>query len=166
MEGIARQRADIYFHRERPVESLDGLQVDLITITSSHSETPLLEKEPLLKGAGLLRSPSSSPLKFPGRKYIFLSGRVHPGEVAASHMLNGLLNYLIEDPQGDVRVELLLQNFVFVVIPFLNPDGVFRGHYRADTLGRNLNRMYNAASLEETPTLHLVNSVIGSLVEQ
>ena len=30
----------------------------------------------------------------------------------------------------------------------INPDGVYRGHYRSDTLGFNLNRVYAAPKSE------------------
>lgn len=91
--------------------------------------------------------------KFEGKKYVFLSSRVHPGETPASHMLNGLVNYLFSDPSKDFRVRLLLDNFVFLILPMLNPDGVFRGHYRLDTCGNNLNRKYLDCDQYKEPTV-------------
>ena len=35
----------------------------------------------------------------------------------------------------------------------INPDGVARGHQRADTLGQNLNRCYAAPSRERAPVV-------------
>ena len=58
-------------------------------------------------------------------------------------MLNGAINFLLS---GDERTRLLLDQFVFVVIPMLNPDGVVRGHARMDTQGNDLNRFYHRAS--------------------
>ena len=72
-------------------------------------------------------------------------------------MLNGVLKYLMGDPKKDVRVQILLDNFVFVFMPFLNPDGVYRGHYRCDTNGLNLNRMYIGHTKEQTPTIFAVH---------
>lgn len=106
------------------------------------------------------------PFKFENKKYIFLSGRVHPGETPASHMLNGLLNFLFSDPNVDLRVKLILDNFVFVIIPILNPDGVFRGHYRQDVNGNNLNRMYVDYTKEKEPTIYAVMKLIKNLTDQ
>ena len=60
-----------------------------------------------------------------------ITARVHPGETPGTHVMNGIIKYLLfcKEP----RVKLLLDNFVFVLIPMLNPDGVYRGHYRVDT---------------------------------
>lgn len=35
--------------------------------------------------------------------------------------------------------------FSFIVVPMMNPDGVYKGMYRMDSLGQNLNRFYNNA---------------------
>jgi len=68
---------------------------------------------------------------------IFLSARVHPGEVPSSHVLNGILDFLSDDENPCTMT--LLNHFVVKIIPMLNPDGVARGHYRLDPLGNNLN---------------------------
>ena len=106
------------------------------------------------------------PFKFSDKKYVFMSSRVHPGESPASHMLNGFLDYIFSDHSKDSRVRLLLDNFVFVVVPMLNPDGVFRGHYRQDVNGNNLNRLYNKYTKENEPTVFAVMSLIKSLSDQ
>ena len=48
----------------------------------------------------------------------------------------------------------LLENFVFKIVPILNPDGVARGYYRLDTLGQNLNRFYENPTYEEQPSIY------------
>ena len=35
--------------------------------------------------------------------------------------------------KNDIRARNLRDNFVFILIPMLNPDAVYRGHYRVDT---------------------------------
>ncbi len=38
----------------------------------------------------------------------------------------------------------MLKMFVFVIVPMVNPDGVYHGCYRMDTIGQNLNRFYQS----------------------
>lgn len=158
MESTASSNPNIYFNRENIIDSCEGRNVDLLTITSHQGR--LEQKEACMHG--LLRTPKSSPAKFENKRYIFFSGRVHPGEVAASHMLNGLLKYLLSD-KNDPRIKELLNQFVFIIMPFLNPDGVYRGHYRSDTNGRNLNRMYVSYTKEKEPTIYAVHRIIGGI---
>ena len=70
---------------------------------------------------------------------VFFSARVHPGEVQASHVLNGILQTIFSKTE---QAKLLLEKYVFKIIPLVNPDGVSRGYYRLDTGNHNLNRFY------------------------
>lgn len=50
--------------------------------------------------------------------------------------------------------------YVFKVVPFLNPDGVYNGCYRSDTLGHNLNRVYLSPKLCTQPSIYAVRKLI------
>jgi murein tripeptide amidase MpaA len=56
----------------------------------------------------------------------------------------------------------LLENYVFKVVPMLNPDGVSRGYWRLDTLGLNLNRYYKEPTPEAHPTIFAAKNAVIS----
>jgi murein tripeptide amidase MpaA len=74
------------------------------------------------------------------KKAIVLSARVHPGEVVGSWMMRGVL-FFLTDPENE-EARLLRKNFIFKVIPMLNPDGVINGNYRCSLAGCDLNRRW------------------------
>ena len=66
------------------------------------------------------------------KKAIILSGRVHPGETGASYMLKGVIDYLVGQ---SVEARVLRDNFIFKIIPMVNPDGVILGNTRCALIG-------------------------------
>ena len=88
----------------------------------------------------------------------------HQGETPASHVLDGVLEFLMRE--GDPRAIALRQRFVFKLVPMLNPDGVYRGHFRADSRGVDLNRSYATATAEEQPSTYAVMALVRQLHER
>ena len=75
---------------------------------------------------------ASRPEDIAVRKAIILTSRVHPGESSASHIIEGVLEYLVSD---DDAAKFLRNNYVFKIVPMLNPDGVIVGNYRCSLSG-------------------------------
>jgi murein tripeptide amidase MpaA len=71
------------------------------------------------------------------RKCVIISGRVHPGETGASFIMEGFVEFILSD---ELEARNLRSNYVFKVIPMLNPDGVIVGNYRCSLTGLDLNR--------------------------
>uniref|UniRef100_A0A1Y1L9X4 tubulin-glutamate carboxypeptidase n=1 Tax=Photinus pyralis TaxID=7054 RepID=A0A1Y1L9X4_PHOPY len=155
LDKAVLSRDDIYYVREAICFSLEGRRVELLTISSYHNISN--EREARLKDLfpekHVLR-----PFRFIGKKVIFISARVHPGETPSSFVFNGILNLLLS---VDNPVAIVLRRlYVFKLIPMLNPDGVARGHYRTDTRGVNLNRMYLNPSLTLHPSIFAARALI------
>lgn len=151
----AELESEIYYHRELLVRSVEERRCDLVTITSFRGIQ--LEREPRLPAL----FPDVQTVRcnvFAGKPVVFISSRVHPGETPASHVLNGFMKQLL-DAKSQVGAALR-QRYVFKIVPFLNPDGVYRGCYRSDTLGHNLNRVYQCPSLRTQPTIYAVRKLV------
>ena len=155
-----RRPAGVYYRRECLCRSLDGRRVELLTVTSSARQ--LAEREAPI--GGCFPDGGERPHRFERKRVFFISARVHPGEVPASHVLHGLLAFLLRD--GDPRAAALRDRFVFKFVPMLNPDGCARGHYRSDTLGLNLNRVYLTATPDRHPTIVAASAALRQLHER
>ncbi|CAE8597382.1 unnamed protein product, partial [Polarella glacialis] len=102
-----------YAHHEHLLHSLGGLPVELLTLTGGTSEADSIGLGRLPPLAGLDSSGGSvglgacrgrrrqasrlRPWHFPGRRAVFISARVHPGETPASFLLEGILDFLASD---------------------------------------------------------------------
>jgi hypothetical protein len=72
--------------------SLDGRRVDLLTFTSYKNLS--FEREKLIERLFPTMVTNECRPYQAKKPTIFLSARVHPGEVPSSHVLNGILDFL------------------------------------------------------------------------
>lgn len=105
-----------FLTRELLCKSIAGNRCELLTITA-----PIVGKNN------------------PNKKGVIFTGRVHPGETVGSWMMKGVIDFLLSDERD---AEILRQNYIFKIVPMLNPDGVIQGNYRTSLAGCDLNRRY------------------------
>ena len=96
------------------------------------------------------------------KRAVVLTGRVHSGETVSSFMIKGALDFLLSDSK---QAKLLRKNFVFRIIPMLNPDGVRYGNFRCSLLGVDLNRRWDNPSKILHPTIYYAKKMIQVLNE-
>jgi murein tripeptide amidase MpaA len=92
-----------------------------------------------------------------GNLQVWLYARQHPGETMAEWWMEGALDLLVSD---DPVARKLLAAATFYVVPNMNPDGSARGHLRTNGVGVNLNREWNAPSLERSPEVWHVRAIM------
>ena len=126
---------------------MDGRNVDLITFSHKNNFSEI--NEGYIPDLFL----DAERCKIAKRPIVFISSRVHPGETPASFVLDGVLQILVSN---DPRALALRNAFVFKIVPALNPDGIFRGNFRVDQNGINLNRCYINPDLETQPSIYAV----------
>ncbi|KAJ3409345.1 Cytosolic carboxypeptidase 1 [Chytridiales sp. JEL 0842] len=123
--------------------SVGGNELEVLTITDYEKDS--LEVVPLKS-----------------RTFVFLTSRVHPGETNASHIMQGLLRFLLSD---DETAQSLRQFCVFKIIPLLNPDGVVNGSHRCGLAGTDLNRAWKHPDKWTSPTIFWTKKLWKYLVD-
>ena len=98
------------------------------------------------------------------RQCVIISSRVHPGETVGSWMMRGVIKY-ITDPFNKEAIALR-ENFIFKIIPMLNPDGVINGNYRCSLAGCDLNRRWKAPSKIIHPTIYHTKQLVKESHEE
>lgn len=81
---------------------------------------------------------------------VVLLGRQHPPEVTGAIAMEAFVDRIAAMVAGDPA---LAGRYQFMVVPLLNPDGVARGHWRANLGGRDLNRDWGEFSQPETQAM-------------
>ncbi|XP_054894212.1 cytosolic carboxypeptidase 2 isoform X2 [Poeciliopsis prolifica] len=122
-------------------QSLAGNAVYIITITSR----------------------GTSPEEVRNKKAVVVTARVHPGETNGSWMMEGFLDFLLGDSDD---AQVLRDNFVFKVVPMLNPDGVVVGNYRCSLAGRDLNRNYKTLLKDSFPCVWHTRNMVERLMAE
>lgn len=95
------------------------------------------------------------------KKAVIITSRVHPGEPQASHMVNGLIAYLLSPKAAELR-----RHFVFRIVPMLNPDGVIYGNYRCSLLGCDLNRRWDKPNKYLHPPIYYAKNIVRHLHQE
>lgn len=103
------------------------------------------------------------PDKIDGKNFlrvIIILARSHPGESAASFVCQGLLEFIL----GNHPIAVILRkNFIFKIVPMVNPDGVFLGNNRCNLIGQDLNRCWNIATEFSHPTIVALKTVLRDI---
>ncbi|TNV87611.1 hypothetical protein FGO68_gene5364 [Halteria grandinella] len=130
--------------------TLEGNTCHLITITDN------IQNESQSMSLTLPQPPGKEP-----KQVIYLTARVHPGESNSSFMIQGCIEFLLH--QTNKEAQQLREQFVFKIVPMLNPDGVIRGNYRCNTLGVDLNRRWQNPSKVLHPTIYFSKQLAKNL---
>ena len=137
-----------YINRTILCKTIAGINCELVTITETSS---------------LVASELMNETKDQKRKGVIISSRVHPGETVGSFMMRGIL-FFLTDPDNKEAM-LLRQNFVFKIIPMLNPDGVINGNYRCSLAGCDLNRRWKFPSKMLQPEVYHCKKLIKQVIK-
>lgn len=81
------------------------------------------------------------------KKVLWVYGRQHPMETAASYFTQGLVDFYLN--QSDPEAAVFRNNWILAVVPDANPDGMYLGLTRTNVNGWDLNREWSVAGPDQ-----------------
>lgn len=97
-----------------------------------------------------------------GKNIIILTARVHPGESVSSYVMKGIIDRLL-DMKDEKWGQYLRDNYMFVIVPILNIDGVSIGNSRCSLAGNDLNDMWYNPDRFVHPEIYYSKKLVYSL---
>jgi hypothetical protein len=147
----------MFMKRSTLCKTLAGNVVDVLTITDPQADSSHVTSSfSQFCGPQLSGTQSNSQ-----RPWVVVCGRVHPSESNASWFVHGLIEFL-SDPKNAVA-EQLRRQFVWLVVPMMNPDGVICGNSRCNLAGLDLNRCWDNPSESSCPTVFHTKALLHRL---
>lgn len=131
----------IYYKREILCYSMGGIPIYMLTI--SGNSTP-----------GIINSK---------RKYVVITARIHSSETPGSYKIQGIIKFLLSK---DPIAESLRSEFIFLIVPMLNPDGVVLGNNRCSLGGYDLNRCWGHPLPNKQPTIFAIKQKLQEIVNK
>jgi len=134
LNHLVRDPTTRAFCRVKPLAmTLGEARCDMLTITNSRIERKM-------------------------KKAVIVSARVHPGESNASWLVHGLIGFLLS---STAEAQVLRDNFVWICVPMLNPDGVICGNYRCGLCGTDLNRQWKQPHKVLHASVHKLKKLVA-----
>lgn len=165
LESFLAENSKVHFVRQVIAESIEKRPIECVTFTGckGNEESRLKSNQSLKSFSEEIDNEDSHTEEecYMNKKCVLITCRTCPGETAASFALEGLMRRILS--QDDEISRAVLENFVFLIIPAVNPDGVVRGNMSNDSRGRNLSRVFDRASKENYPGPQKIRDIAKKL---
>jgi hypothetical protein len=119
------------YHKTENLGTIDSKNLFLLTITDSN---------------GSVRS----------KKNIWIFGGVHPGEVWGAWAVKGLVDFLLGSSETAATMR---RNYVWKILPMVNPDGVHQGRGYYNSEGYNIFEDFNN---ENTTNVQMIKAAVDA----
>ncbi|XP_058978180.1 cytosolic carboxypeptidase 6 isoform X1 [Musca domestica] len=93
-------------------------------------------------------------------RVIVILCRSHANASPASFMCQGFLEFLLSSHN---IAKILRENFVFKIVPMVNPDGVFLGNNRCNLIGQDMNRVWQVATEFSHPEIYAIKNMLREI---
>lgn len=93
-------------------------------------------------------------------RVIVILSRSHANASPASYVCQGFLEFLLSNHS---IAKILRNNFVFKIVPMVNPDGVFLGNNRCNLVGQDINRIWHVANEYLHPEIYAIRNFLKEI---
>lgn len=87
--------------------------------------------------------------------------RSHPGEPESSHVLKGFMEELLDEKCDWGK--FIRHNFVLIIVPMINPDGVSIGNSKCSLSGHDLDKYWRNPDRFIHPEIYYTKKVIENI---
>ena len=151
LRAALKDRSDLYFEAQTLCKTKEGQDLSLLLLSSPKSVMPRSRLS--FEGASI-------PGLAQNKSVFVVAARLRGHETYSSLCVKSLA-FLLSKPSKQSRA--LLDKYLFLFIPMMNPDGVKHGYSHEDSWGNDLDTFYADATASHSRELYLVRSLISKL---
>jgi hypothetical protein len=154
LEATFGSHKTIFYQKQSLMKTKDGNSLEVVLLSSN-----LNINNKTTKAVQGINIP-----EFSGNKTIvIITARIHGYETISSGVMRNIVNYLLGDSQPCLE---LMDSFLFVLLPMMNPDGVLAGYNRADAWGNGYDLEFPISSAKSSVEAFTVKAFLTAVSSQ